>query len=201
MSKVAKMMKMSKYAELIEQEEQKISLLKAKMAECEQRVAVLKSFVNADELDSVLTRSLASRDRVSLATDDDSSEGVTAHVGQSKAANQDGYKAPQRRLSEDVVAILRYVGPEGKTLSEIHEFCVAQNLGRNRTALRAMMSSYRKKHGFIESEAAGSYRLTTSAQSFLDLNYPENQKETSSAATEDVSTSATLAHQQADPDS
>lgn len=177
------------YADLIEIEECKIVLLQEKISQCKQRIDLLKSGLDADEFDTLLTKSVASHDKDSNLASNAERGSSPTNAKRAKAPSSEGCSDPKRRLSDDVVEILRYVGRAGKTLDNLENFCATMNPQRNRTALRTMMSSYRKKHGFIESEHAGFFRLTDRAIEFLDAKYPESQKETPSAATEDVSVS------------
>ena len=162
------------YAHLIEQEQAKIALLKAKIVECERRIEVLKSFLNADELDTLLTKSLStdSQKKIEVSAAVSAEQKDQVIVEPQPVADQESYGDPKRRLSEEVQSILRFVGLEGKSLDALEAYCAAQSYSHNRGSLRSLMSNYKVKHGFIDSEKQGFFRLTERALNFLDANYP-----------------------------
>lgn len=187
------------YAAIIAEEERKLAVLREKVTQCEQRIAVLTSYANADELDSALTRVVSHTDLgTAMSVEQGSAATPPSQAGTSSSLAS--YESPKRRLTPEVVAILRYVGSDGKNLSDLEKFCELRNLSRSRTALRAMMSNYRNKYGFIESDQSGFYRLSARALAFLDAKYPELQSEAPSVSAEGASISLTLADKQTDPD-
>ena len=186
------------YAHLIEQEQAKIALLQAKIVECERRIEALKSFLNADEFDALLTKSLSpdhqKKNEVSAAAPTQQAPQVA--VEPESVSDQERYGDPKRRLSEDVQSILRFIGLDGKSLDELETYCAAQKFSHNRGTLRSLMSNYKIKHGFIDSPKLGFFRLTERALAFLDAHYPMAilQSETPSVGAEGVSdTSSTQA--------
>ncbi|MCG9078922.1 hypothetical protein [Laribacter hongkongensis] len=155
------------YAHLIEQEQAKIALLQAKIVECERRIEALKSFLNADELDTLLAKSLYPSHQKMI-----EQEAIPVQTTCQAVLDQESYEDPKRRLSEDVQSILRFVGVAGKSLDELEAYCRSQAYGHNRASLRSMMSNYKIKHGFIDSPEQGFFKLTTRALAFLDAHYP-----------------------------
>lgn len=179
------------YAHLIKQEQAKIALLKAKIVECERRIEVLKSFLNADELDTLLTKSLSpdSQKKSDVSAVVSVEQKDQAVVEPQPILDEESYGDPKRRISEDVQSILRYVGLKGKSLDELEAYCAAQSYSHNRGSLRSLMSNYKIKHGFIDSPTLGFFRLTERALAFLDAHYPVEvpQSETPSVGAEGVS--------------
>lgn len=162
------------YTHLIEQEQAKIALLKAKVVECERRIEVLKSFLNADEFDTLLTKSLSpdSQKKIEVSAAAPVQQKDQVVVEPQPVSDQENYGDPKRRLSEDVQSILRFVGSEGKSLDELQAYCAVQRYSHNRGTLRSLMSNYKIKHGFIDSPKLGFFRLTERALAFLNTRYP-----------------------------
>jgi hypothetical protein len=162
------------YTDLIAQEQAKIALLQAKIDECLRRIETLRSFENADELDSLLAKSLFPSPlpgpRTSSTTSELQSE--QRRIEPKHVSNNDGHSNPKRRLSEDVVGILRFVGLNGRSLDELEAYCASRGYEHNRGSLRSVMSNYKIKHGFIDSPKSGFFRLTDRALAFLNANYP-----------------------------
>lgn len=180
------------YASLIEQEQAKIALLKAKIAECERRIEVLGSFLDADDLDTLLSKSLAPESQKNVGNAPVAFvQPIVPAATQRVSSGQESYGDPKRRLSEDVQRILRYVGLEGKTLDEVESYCASQQLPHNRGTIRSLMSNYKLKHGFIDSPALGLFKLTERALAYLDSRYPVAQSETPSVGAEGVSDTST----------
>lgn len=183
------------YTTLIEQEQAKIALLKAKIAECERRIELLGSFLDADDLDTLLSNSLAPDNRKSVGSVlVAATQHITPVAAKQPAFVQDYYEHlndPKRRLSDDVQSILRFIGLDGKSLDELESYCAAQQFSHNRGTLRSLMSNYKRKHGFIDSPALGFFKLTGRALAFLDAEYPVAQSETPSVGAEGVSDTST----------
>jgi len=170
------------YADLIEQEQAKIALLRAKIEECQRRIDVLRSFLNTDELDTLLTKSLLPE-----SVEREAASHARLDVQPRRASSPGGAQDPRRRLSDDVLKILRFIGSDGKTLNELESFCKSKGFRHNRGSLRSMISTYKLKHGFIDSEDPGIFRLTERALTFLNKNYPLAKSETPSVGAEGVS--------------
>lgn len=193
------------YAHLIEQEQAKIALLKAKIVECERRIEVLKSFLNADELDTLLTKSLSpdSQKKIEVSAAVSVEQKGQTVVETQPVSGEESYDDPKRRLSEDVQSILRFVGLEGKSLDALEAYCAAQSYSHNRGSLRSLMSNYKIKHGFIDSPKLGFFKLTERALAFLDAHYPVEvpQSETPSVGAEGVSGTSIQAAVEGGPES
>lgn len=198
---------------LIQQEQAKIAVLRAKIEECERRVELLQSFVNADELDVLLTRNvlapgetLGKSETVPMPKLRPLLPPLPAHLdaalqtfGNNLSDPSSSVEYPKRALTSDALAILRFIGERDRTLDELEEFCRSQGMEQNRGALRSMMSSYKKKHGFIESAQSGVFQLTKRAVEFLDEHYPEVQSETPPVGAEGVSVGVTKTAVEAEP--
>lgn len=166
------------YASLIRQEEAKVALLKAKIVECERRIEVLRSLLSSDDLDAYLQKSV-SGEGGGMAPWPFAQPGPAIHsVGFGQPTASQSFVEPRRRLSEDVVGLLRYIGAAGKTLDELEDYCRVWDLSYDRAAIRSLMSSYRIRHGFIDNPKNGFFRLNERAMKFLDERYPEAQSET-----------------------
>jgi hypothetical protein len=183
------------YTSLIEQEQAKIALLKAKIAECERRIEVLSSFLDADDLDTLLSKSLTPDSQKSSGSVIAAvAQRIIPVVGLHPNFGKDHFeylKDPKRRLSDEVQSILRFIGLDGKSLDELESYCAAQQFSHNRGTLRSLMSNYKRKHGFIDSPTLGFFKLTDRALAFLDAEHPVVQSETPSALTEGVSNTST----------
>lgn len=173
------------YTSLIEQEQAKIALLQAKIAECEHRIEVLQTFLNADELDTLLSKSL------------DAPKVVSAGAAQVQmpalVSEAEGFELPKRRLTDDVQSILRFIGTDGKSLDELEAFCNSKGFKHNRGALRSLASNYKNKHGFILSPKLGFFQLNERGLDFLNTHYPNVPSETPPVSAEGVSETTTQA--------
>lgn len=173
------------YTSMIEQEQAKIALLRAKIAECERRIEVLQTFLNADELDTLLTKSL---DAPKVVSGGAVQAPLPALVFEAR-----GYELPKRRLTDDVQALLRFMGTEGKSLDDLEAYCAINGITHNRGSLRSLASNYKTKHGFVASHKLGFFQLTERGLDFLNTHYPNVPSETPSVSAEGVSDTATQA--------
>lgn len=181
------------YASLIRQEEAKVALLRAKIAECERRIEVLRSLLSSDDLDAYLQKSVSSEGTGTAPWPFAQPVPTSTSAGFGQPSAGQPFVEPRRRLSEDVVGLLRHIGAAGKTLDELEEYCRVWGLSHDRAAIRSLMSSYRIRHGFIDNPKNGFFRLTERALKFLDERYPEAQSETPPVGAGGVSDGSTQA--------
>lgn len=172
----------SLYENLIAQENAKIDLLRSKIQECERRIDVLRSFVAADEQDAFLIQSLGSNQN---------SPSISERASAHNDASLEPHGLPQRRLNDQTVSTLRFIGRDGKTLAQLLEYSKQQGWSQSNGALRSFATNYRQKFGFIDSPHNGFYRLTEVGEKYLASNYPELQGETPSVGAEGVSDTST----------
>lgn len=172
------------YHSLISQEQAKIALLKAKIAECEKRIQVLRSMANADDLDNVLSKSVAHE----ASPTSNNQRGETALT-----PSPSGLQAPKKKLSKSVLSLLNYIGADGKTLDELETFSDQEGLKLDRGALRSFASTYRIKYGFLHSSRKGHVQLTERGQQYVKSLRVVSQNETPPASTGGVSSSTQAA--------
>lgn len=178
----------SAYTTLIRDEEAKIDLLKAKISACERRIEILRLLQSSDDLDAEVIQNFVNG-RIHSPTAASSDRLATASFRVTDA----GVHEPRRRLTDDVVALLRYIGPDGKSLDDLERFCQLFGYKYDRAGVRSMMSTYRARHGFIESPYFGFFKLTPGAVDYLNRRHPEAQSEPPPASTGDGSDGSTQA--------
>lgn len=146
---------MNPYVALIQQEEQKLELLKLKVQQCENRIATLRSLVDADGVDEALSKQL----------------GQAREVKKPKGEKPKAIPSGSLRVRSDSVAltILPYVGADGKTLSEIdHYMNIEQSKEVHKGSLRTALMNLRVKHGLIENPRKGFYKLSEAGLLWLE---------------------------------
>ncbi|WP_434632225.1 hypothetical protein [Chromobacterium sp. CV08] len=179
------------YATLIDQERAKIALLKTKIVECERRIAVLQSLANADDLDNVLSKTVAHEVRPQVVPQPSENVAVpitppSAQYSSQNSSNQ-SFEMPKKKLSTSVISLLNFIGVEGKSLDELENFSNEEQLGVDRGAIRSFASAYRRKFGFLHSPRLGFVQLTQRGLAYMETHGHLLNGETPSVGAESVS--------------
>jgi hypothetical protein len=82
----------------------------------------------------------------------------TAHADVASSVVAGSY--PKKRMSDRTVQLFRFLGTDGKELSELTRFAEQNGLGWKDHNIRNMMMQYRKNYEFIASSRSGFYSLT-----------------------------------------
>ena len=149
---------MSQYAEQIEIEAQKIALYKTKIEQCQKRIESLKFLMtdSEDALDSLTSNMIGAASK--LPATDTSSQRIKSL--ETLPNKQESTRKPGKSLSQKAIAILKFIGIDGKTLSQIIEYANLINLGMTDGNIRNFAMIYRKDFGYLENPQRGFYRLT-----------------------------------------
>lgn len=180
-------------AELLDIERRKLSLLRNKVIDQEQRVKVLEQLAN-DPLDALLERELSlaaipapvsapvqpSVLAVAAKVDETADKGKHEDQDQGYGAEPAPVEAPAavftwgatprnpRRVPALWVQLLRYIGREGKTYDDVKLFVRDRGLQISEGAVRTQLMNYRKDFDFVENPQKGFYRATERALAFID---------------------------------
>lgn len=169
------------YSLLIEQERAKIALLKTKIAECEHRIRVLASMMNADDLDNILAKTVAHD--VSPPAQPSPQEEARSHV------EEPTFKAPKKKLSGNAIALLSFIASSAgcRSLDELESFSKDKGLGLDRGAIRSFVSNYRVNYGFLNNPKSAHVELTERGREYLLTHGTASKSETPPVGAEGVS--------------
>lgn len=173
---------MSHRTELLEHERRKLSLLRNKLVEQEQRVKVLEQMQD-DPLDAVLDRELAQ--------DNSNQQAAAAAAAQAPIEPPpQAVEVPQRveafpaggfvwqrvprRIPPQWAQLLAFIGSEGKTFTEVEAFIKEAQLPMTPGAARTGLMNYRKDFGFVENPRKGFYKTTDKAMAFMQARKDES---------------------------
>jgi len=138
---------MDPFKDQIERERRKITLLKGKITECEARISALLSMREEDDLDRILDKELMASN--------ESPKGIAT-------AQEDSGDDKQRvkRIPENWVALISFLGEEGKSFAEVEGFLSAGGAQMTPGAARTGLMNYRREFGFVENPRKGFYKAT-----------------------------------------
>lgn len=136
------------FQEQIERERKKIALLEDKIKECKARIDALLSVNSDDELDRLLEKELVETPKKIVV--------VSTHPGSVSEPSKKRHK----RIPDNWVAIINFLGEEGKTFQEVETFLKSSGLGMSSGAARTGLMNYRKEFGFVENPRKGFYKAT-----------------------------------------
>lgn len=204
------------YLQLIADEQAKISALRQRIQECEERIRVLRSLVPRDELDDALTKMVSARgpfagggELVPVKTPetepaaDGPEAGAAASTGVSEGdteskpaggeadhgvlADGDGYKTPTRKLPTSALRMLAFVS-EPRTRAQMKEFAAGSDNPLSPSALSTFVWTYRTQYGFVVVDGDGSVQITDRGREYLREHYKQETPEPVAADSGVVST-------------
>jgi hypothetical protein len=164
---------MSHRTELLEHERRKLSLLRNKLAEQEQRVKVLEQMVD-DPLDEILEREMAS---AASARQEEPGAVLSQDRGENETTRSSALSPPPlasfwhripRRMPAQWVRLLTFIGNDGKTFAEVETFIKNAGLAMTPGAARTGLMNYRKDFGFVENPRKGFYKTTDKCTAFIE---------------------------------
>ena len=139
---------MHPFQDQIERDRRKIALLKGKITECEARITALLSMREEDDLDRILDRELLA-----------SNEAPPQDIGKPKDHRGDD-KQRVKRIPENWVALISFLGEEGKSSTEVEAFLAAGGAKMTPGAARTGLMNYRREFGFVDNPKKGFYKAT-----------------------------------------
>lgn len=160
---------MQSFHDQIDRERRKIALLKVKIADCEARITALLSVQEEDELDRILDKELLA-----------SSEPLQDIAKPSQESRVDD-KQRVKRVPENWVALINFLGEEGKSSAEVAGFLAAGGAKMTPAAARTGLMNYRKDFGFVESPRKGFYKATKKGLEAVGASKSESLALTSEA--------------------
>lgn len=137
--------------DLINRERRKVALLEEKLSEAKKYLAALVATHSKarDRLDEILDEEL------------DKASTIPPPTPIAPPATSSGdYRPRARRIKPHWVEILRFIGTQGKSLSDLEAYSVANHLGANNSALRSGLMAFRRNDDYVVTPSKGFYRLT-----------------------------------------
>jgi len=146
---------MSHLHEQIAIEKQRIAVFEAKIANCKKRIESLEFLIldADDELDTLASNT------AKIGSHHDAQ--TTYGMAESKSGTR------KRPIGEAQLALLKFIGSDGKALKELVAFSKEKNLGMNDTYLRNFASIYRNRYGLLDSPHMGFYKLTEAGKNAI----------------------------------
>lgn len=178
------------YLQLIADEEAKVAALHQRIAECEERIRVLKLLVPRDELDDALSRMLnVSRTSTNSHAEEPSASeksmgtlnAVVASVqldargpspSPSNAAGTSGatYKDPSRKLPPAALRLLAFLDV-ARTREEMDAFTKDAGHAMSKSALSTFVWTYRTQYGFVKTDEQGKVVLNERGRQYLSQHH------------------------------
>jgi len=142
---------MSYLQEQIAVEKQRITVYEAKIEKCKKRIESLEFLMqdSDDELDILAANTATVKPMIPS----QSSNEVNVMTGNRR-----------RAIGGNQLALLRFIGTEGKTLKDMVAFSNENNFGMDDQNLRNFAMIYRRRYKLLENPHPGFYRLTIAGQ-------------------------------------
>ena len=163
---------MDTYEALILQEVAKLTLLRQKVAACEQRIAALKTLAQSDDVDDAIASAV-----VRAASARSPSLGSTVRVPEAAMpAVAPTIKGDGRQVRKDsvVIEVLSLLREGVKSLDDVARHLESLGRQRSRGYLRTALMNWRANNGWVENPRPGRYGLTDAGVAFLDANKGES---------------------------
>ena len=162
---------MDTYEALIRLEEAKLTLLRQKVAACEQRITALRTLAQTDDVDDAIASAVerVAADRGDLAAAP--VEVLAPGTAPPWEAKGDGRKVRSDSVVIDVLSLLR---GGVKSLDEVDAHLVSVGRSRSRGYLRTALMNWRVNNGWVQNPQPGRYGLTKVGEAFLDANKGES---------------------------
>ena len=164
---------MDTYDALIQQDQEKLTLLRQKVAACEQRIAALRTLAQTDDVDDAIAtavgRAMAARSLFAQAAP------LTFAVPQALRDTPAALTGNRKVRSDSVVIdVLSFLRGGVRTLEEVAVHLESLSLGRSRGYLRTALMNWRVKNGWVNNPQPGRYGLSEVGVAFLDANKGES---------------------------
>ena len=158
---------MDTYEALIRQEEAKLTLLRQKVAACEQRIAALRTLAQTDDVDDAIASAVG---RAAQASQAAQLQLIAPAVEAAAVSRGDGR---QVRKDSVVIEVLSFLRGGVKTLDEVEAHLRAKGKVRSRGYLRTALMTWRTSNGWVANPQPGRYGLTDQGVAFVDTNKGE----------------------------
>ena len=162
---------------IIAGEQAKIDLLRAKIRECEHRIATLRAMLLDDDIDAVLTRRLhgpatvTTLAVVATSSPDGALSGATPDhdAGTVKLAAK-----PKKALNEATLRLLRFANGAEKSIDDFLTYARQNGIEKDRPGMRAFLHQYKSSYGLLNSARAGHFSLSEDGIDYLkSIDTPE----------------------------
>lgn len=162
---------MDAYDALIRQEEAKLTLLKRKVADCEQRIAALRTLAKTDDVDDAISTAVGHAIAAQLAAQPRAAPAPRAGEGVPMVL-----KGEPRKVRSDsvVIEVLTLLRDGVKNLDDVEAHLDALGQTRSRGYLRTALMTWRTKNGWVMNPQPGRYGLTPAGVAFLAANKGES---------------------------
>jgi len=161
------MLGMDTYEALIRQEEAKLTLLRQKVAACEQRIAALRTLAETDDVDDAIASAVGRAVQAGTATQ---AQLIAPTPGVEPAPRSDGR---QVRKDSVVIEVLSFLRGGVRTMDEVDGHLRSLGKERSRGYLRTALMTWRTKNGWVTNPRPGSFGLAAEGTAFLDANKGE----------------------------
>lgn len=193
---------MTRRAALLELERKKLTLLRNKLEEQARLVKTLEA-AEDDPYDALLERELAAAEAAEKTNEKQAvhadvqtparaaileaakmaataaSEAAAIHAGLRPsnvllASSSVAWQRVPRRIPPTWVALLRFIGRDGKSYDDVVGFINHNSLPVTPGAARTQLMNYRKEFGFVDNPRKGFYQATEKALAFINAQEGES---------------------------
>ncbi len=168
---------------IIAGEQAKIELLRAKVKECEQRIATLRAMQSDDDIDVALARRLQAPVAAELPTRDAAGLMVGVPLSAKFPASSKMKIAvlPRKALNETTLKLLRFADGADKSIDDFLAFADQSGITKDRQGMRAFLHQYKATYGLLSSGRVGHFRLSDSGAAYLKSIEPHQGGATSAS--------------------
>ncbi|MHB1993439.1 hypothetical protein [Metallibacterium scheffleri] len=152
---------MQPFQEQIDRERQKIAFLQKKIEECQGRIVALMSLGADDEIDRLMDKAHAAPIAIEF-----------SHAHMTMRGDTD--KERRKRIPPNWVALIDFLGENGKTFRQVEEFLGSGGASMTPGAARTGLMNYRKEFGFVENPRKGFYKATRKGLEAIEAQKKES---------------------------
>lgn len=148
----------------------KIDLMRAKIKECEHRIATLRAMQSDDDIDAVLTRRLhgpASSAALADASAKPTNDAIVSASTSRFAVVTKIASKPKKALNETTLKLLRFADGDEKSIDDFLTYAGENDIDKDRPGMRAFLHQYKSTYGLLDSARAGHFRLSSAGSDYL----------------------------------
>lgn len=156
---------------IIANEQAKIELLRAKIKECEHRIATLRSMLSGDDdLDAALSKKVEGttqfeQPRMTAERPATQAPVLTPIATPDVESLSDAF--PKKTLSDTTVKMLKFAGNTDKSIDQFLDFSKRSGINKSRQGIRAFLHQYKTAYKLLTSDRDGYFRLSDLGASYL----------------------------------